>query len=451
MTAKELRERRAKLIADSRTILDAAETEKRELTKEEDEQFERLHVEQEKLKKDIDRIERQEKLDAEMRAPAGDPAIGKPDLDGRPGDGAATVTEEHRALALQAWCRRQMGLSVSTRHKEACKLVGVNTRSNAFDFRLEKNYRTVRRQSRQAAWGKRAEYFPEMRAQSINVNTAGGYTIPEGFVANLEVALLAYANVRDYADVMRTDSGQDLPWPTNNDTTNKGQILGENTQVSEVDLTVGQVIFHAYKYTTNLILVPAELLEDSAFNLAEFIGERFGVRLGRIQADHFTTGTGVGQPTGFLTAATLGITAASATAIAADELYATKHSVDPAYRPGAIWTMHDNTLLAIKKLKDGFGRYLWQASLAGGRPDTIDGDPLMINQSMAALITNSAVVIAYGDFSKYKIRDVNQIRMRRLVERYADSDQEGFVGFSRHDANLLDAGTHPIKTYQMHS
>ena len=113
--------------------------------------------------------------------------------------------------------------------------------------------------------------------------------------------------------------------------------------------------------------------------------------------------------------------------------------------------MHDQILLYIKKLKDGAGRYLWQSSLAGSRPDTIDGQPIQINQSMANAVTNNAFTIVYGASEKFKVRWVAQLRMRRLVERYADADQEGFVAFMRADSNLLDAGTHPLKMMQQHS
>jgi len=193
-------------------------------------------------------------------------------------------------------------------------------------------------------------------------------------------------------------------------------------------------------------------MEDSAFDLSETLGDLLGIRIGRIQADEFTFGTGGNtQPQGYVTGASQGIQAASSTSLAADDLYKLKHSVDPAYRsmPGVGWTFHDQILLAIKLLKDGMGRYLWQSGLSGGKPDTIDGDGYFINQSQASVIVSGAKTVVYGALKKYKIRDVSQIRMRRLVERYADADQEGFVMFMRSDGQLLDAGTHPLK-YLVH-
>lgn len=352
-------------------------------------------------------------------------------------DGKTKITEEHRALGLQAWCRMQTGRSLKPEHIEACRVTGIKPNRRSLDLRLP-GARELRK------------IYQEHRALSLNINTAGGYTVPEGFVNNLEIALLAYANVRSFATVMRTASGQDLPWPTVNDTSNKGAILAENATVTQQDTTFGQMIFHAYKYTSKLVLVPVELMEDSAFDLASTLGELLGIRIGRIQADHFTTGTGAGQPAGFITAGTKGRTAASSTAISTDDLYQLKHAVDPEYRrqPGVGWVMHDKILMQIKLLKDGLGRPLWQQSIAGGVPDTIDNDPIFIDQSMDNTIASGKNTVAYGALKKYVIRDVSQIRLRRLVERYADSDQEGFVMFMRADGNLLDAGTHPLQYMQ---
>lgn len=461
ITAKQLREERAQVIAKGRAVLDKAEAEGRDLTAEErleyarlcgdvrrddkgnvvngaDGKPERVIGEEERLKVRIEQLEKQEGLETDLAAPA---RRIEPQLDTDNRSRPAGPTEEQRSLALQAWCRSQTGLELKPEHEEACRAVGLNprTRDLALNLRTD-DYRKVRSDCRRAMAG---EW--EQRALSVLVPSSGGYTIPEGFQNSLEVALLQYGGIRDVATVMRTATGNDLPWPTVNDTANKGAILQENTTVTPQDMPFGAVVYHAYKYTSKLVLVPVELLEDSAFNLATTLGELLGIRIGRIQADHFTTGTGAAQPTGLITAATSGVTAAADNAVAADDLYTLKHSVDPAYRKGASWQMHDQVLLAVKKLKDGLGRYLWQASLAGSRPDTLDGDPISINQSMDSTLASGKKPFVYGLLSKYMIRDVAEVRLRRLVERYADADQEGFVMFMRGDGNLLDAGTHPVK------
>ena len=139
-------------------------------------------------------------------------------------------------------------------------------------------------------------------------------TVAEIRATDLEKALKDYNGPRQVADVMRTTDGATMPWPTVNDTSNVGELLGENTGVAEADPTYGVVNFGAYKYSSKMVQVPSELLEDSAFDLGRELFELLGERLGRIQATHFTTGTGVSQPQGVVTGATLGKTAASATA-----------------------------------------------------------------------------------------------------------------------------------------
>ncbi len=173
------------------------------------------------------------------------------------------------------------------------------------------------------------------------------------------------------------------------------------------------------------------------------------MRIGRGQNDYFTTGTGVGQPKGILTGLPVGLTCASATAILADEIVKLIHSVNPAYRVGAGFMMHDNTLLNIRLLKDGNGQYIWQSGLQQGEPDKLLSYALTINMSMASTLAANNIPMIYGQLKKHKVRDAGVLRLRHLVERYADQDEEGFVGFLRSDSNTLDAGTHPIKAMQL--
>ena len=454
LSAKSLRENELTPLAkEIRRLADLANTEKREFTAEEKLAWEKVNKDYDACRARVDVLERADTIDTYMDAPIGDRTVGKGDTQPPKSKRAATpgkIDEEVHALALQAWCRRQLGKPLLKRHEKAVELCKKASRHRRYQITPEsrwvqvplvRDYGKVRRMA--------APLLAEHRTLSALGNTSGAYTIPEGFVNSLEVAQLAYGNVRQVADVMRTETGQDLPWPSVNDTTNKGALLSENTQLTQtIDPSFGQVVFHAYKATSRLVLVPAELLEDSAFELVKYLGDAFGIRFGRLESDVFTTGQGASGPTGIVTAATLGVTAASDTAIAADEIYSLKHSVDPAYRNGAGWMMHDQTLLFIKKLKDGIGRYLWQSGLANGAPDTLDGDKITINQSMQQIGTTLFKSLLYGQFSKYKIRDAGPVRMRHLVERYADYDQEGFIAFKRIDGNLLDAGTHPVKYLQ---
>lgn len=148
---------------------------------------------------------------------------------------------------------------------------------------------------------------------------------------------------------------------------------------------------------------------------------------------------------GVVSAATLGVTAASASDVTFDEVaFDLPHTVDPAYRMNARFMFADSTLKVLKKKKDGEGNYLWTSGTAMREPDRIAGYAYTINQSMDA-IGSGKKPVAFGDFSKYMVRRVAGVQVLRLTERYADYNQTGFLAFQRWDGALVDAGTHPVK------
>ncbi len=400
--AKKLREERAKAVKTAEDILSAAEKEKRDLTPEESEQFKTIHGEVDKLLEKIEQTERQGKANDALES-AVNPV--------KPG-GSESDTDADKAKAG---------------YRDA---FWKYARSGLADMEPEA----------------RALIQKHFRAQATSPDSAGGATIPEDFRRAIEVALKRFGGMRQAATVFTSTSGADLPWPTSNDTANEGELLGENVQAAEQDIVFSSITLGAFTYSSKVIRVSLQLLQDSAFNLETFLSDRFGERLGRITNRHYTTGTGTGQPNGVVTASVAGFTAANAAAIVHDDLLELKHSVDPAYRvgPKVGWMFNDNTLLQIKQLKDSDGRPLWQAGIAVGTPDRIDGDLFTINQDIASIATTAKSVL-YGDFSKYVIRDVLTVQMLRLVERFADFLQVGFLAFMRTDADLIDAGTNPIK------
>lgn len=444
MTAKELREKRAPLVKRTGEMRDKANKEDRVFTDEEQTNWEKLHKDYEELTLRIDQAELQEKREAEQLEVPDDTDVGKDNFDGRDevrpnGSGRKDAgrhdpTDEDRALCLQGWMCTQQDVDVRAEHVEAADRCGIKLARRNFDVQMRSDIRRVKQ---------------EHRALSALTGSAGAATIPEGFIPNLELALLTFGGMRAVSDIMRTTEGNDLPWPTSNDTSNTGALIAENKTVTEQDVAFEALVLHAYKYTSKLIKVPSELLTDSAFNLANVLGEMLGERLGRIGNTHFTTGDGAAKPTGIVTGATLGVTAAAVNAFTYDEVINLFHSVGRAYRPNGSWMFHDNVLLALKKLKDGNGNYLWRSGdLSKGVPDTIENKPYTINDDMSSTITTTDKTILFGDLSKYKIREVGSIRLRRLVERFADADQEGFVAFMRFDGALLDAGTNPVKYLQ---
>lgn len=279
----------------------------------------------------------------------------------------------------------------------------------------------------------------ETRAQSTTT-TAGGYLIPEGFGAKIIEYLQAYGGMREASYVFNTATGNDLPFPTIDDTSNAGSLLAENAQISESALTFGQVTLNSYMYTSGLVLASWQLLQDSYFDFDSFLAKQLGVRLGRITNTDFTTGSGSSKPKGITIAATAGKTTASTTVVTRSEVVDLIHSVDPAYRgnPKTYLMFADSTLKALRKLVDGDSRPIYQPNFSTGVFDTIEGEKFIVNQDMPAYGTATNRFMCYGDFSYYFIRDVLPMGMATLTERYADYLQNGYFAYLRTDGDLLN-------------
>lgn len=448
MTTKELREKRATLAEQAASILKKAHDDKRDVLKPEEEQeWQRLHDDIDSLQRHIEKLERQAVIDKQLEEPQ--PRLVEPSAprtDDRPGSGAAMrrlqMGQEDATRALRSWLLASptSGYVLTPEDHAIAERVGINLRSKQLDLRFS----TVPMRSLQ----EKREW--EYRAQGIATGAAGAFTVPDELMRALETAMLTFGGMRSRCSIIRTETGAALPWPTVNDTTQAGVILAENTAAAEQDVTFAQLVLDAFKYSSKMIRVSAEFLQDASISVSGVLGELLGTRIGRITNTHFTTGTGSGQPNGIVTAATNGFTAANGTTQVTTWAYAsiveTEHSVDPAYRSNAAWMMHDTSIKKTKQIVDTTGRPIWAAGIATAAPDTLMGYPIVVNQDVAVMAA-SAKSVLFGDLSKYLIRDVLGVTLLRLEERYAEFHQVAFLAFSRHDADLLNAGTNPVKTF----
>jgi HK97 family phage major capsid protein len=301
------------------------------------------------------------------------------------------------------------------------------------------------------------------------VGPGGSFLVPIGFVDSIETAMKFYGSMLNVAQILPTMTGQPLPHPTSNDTAVTGELVAEGAQVTTADVLLGTVLFGAFKFSTKLVKVSLELMQDSAFDIEKWLIDQFAVRLGRILNTKFTTGTGVNEPTGILTAALAGGntvaaigsslndgTTAGTNTIGSDDLINLEHKVDPLYRslPDVRYLLHDTTLRSIKTVKDKHGRPLWQASVSVHEPDLLNGYPYALNNDLDPLQTQSSSppvkknTMLFGPMKKFVLRQVKEMAVLRLSERFIDYGQLAFIGFSRWDSNLLDAGTHPIAVLQ---
>lgn len=449
MTLQELREQKGRLANEADYILKKAGEEGRhDLRADEDTKFDTIHADIEKLSKQISRMEKQEATMASLgestrKTEHNETTTRSAERQERGGK----ATMQDAELAMRGWLLTgsEAVHTVTDAHRAAAKRMGMDMGAKHLTIRLfgDKAMRSTRPADVEA-WEKRA-------AMGVGSTTIGGYTVPDAPMGALEKALLEFGGMRSVSTVLRTDTGADLPIPTNDDTANKGALLAENTQVTELDMTFGQLVLQAYKYSSKSVLCSVEFLQDTSVDAIGFIGSALGTRIGRIQNDHFTTGTGSSQPNGLVAAATSSsVTASGQTSCTYDNLVDLIHSVDPSYREGGRFMLHDSALKMIKKVKvlqysgDTVGAPLWTPGLIASQPDLILGYEYTINQSIATVATGTKSVL-FGNLSKYLIRDCREVTLIRLDERYADYHQVGFLAFARSDGDLLDAGTHPVK------
>ncbi len=390
MTILELREKRAKAWEAAKAFLDSHRKENGVLSAEDDAAYTRMEQEITDLGKEIARLERQEALDAELNRPVNKPLTGKPG-----GKADADGGEDKTGRASD-------------------------------DYR--KNFWNAMRS--------KAPMPAVTNALQIGTDSEGGYLVPDEYERTLVEALEEENIFRQMAKVIKTSSGdRKIPVVASKGT---ASWIDEEGAFPESDDSFGQVSIGAYKLGT-LIKVSEELLNDSVFDLQSYISREFARRIGAKEEEAFFTGDGKGKPLGVLAAtggAETGVTAASATAVTADELMDLYYSLKSPYRKKSMWVLNDSTIKAIRKLKDNNGQYLWQPSLTAGTPDMILGRPIKTSAYMPAMAAG-AKTIAFGDFSYYWIADRQGRSFKRLNELFAASGQVGFLASQRVDGKMI--------------
>lgn len=292
----------------------------------------------------------------------------------------------------------------------------------------------------------------ENRALSEYIGSAGGYLVTPTFLNKIyEVQKWFGGAFQVGATLLITSGGEDVLWPTNDDTGNTGEMLNEGGTVSNQDVTFGQMKLSAYIFSSKAVYVPIMLLADENFGLEGFLGGKLGTRLARIHNTKLTTGSGANEPQGMATGAATGVTTAAPTAIVWNEMIDLEHSVDPAYRryERSKYMFHDTTLKVVRKLQDADGRSLWQPALQSGVQSTINNYQYVINNDMP-LPTATLKSMLFGDFeSYYVIRQVSGVMLFRLQELKALQLQQVFFAVDRLDGGVQDATA--VKAMVMHA
>jgi len=378
MRIDELKQKRYALVKEARELLDRAEAEKRGLTAEEEQQYERIMADVDKLGKQIEMEERLYNLERELEKSAGTLAGGK-----------QLPETQNRAIANP-----------------------IETQEYRDAF-----WRAMR-------YGARGVTGDELRSLTVGTQNKGGYLVPPEFERTLLQALTSQNVMRGLATVISTSGDHNIPMVTAHGT---ATWTGEEQAYTESDETFGQFTLSAYKLTT-LVKVSEELLADSAFNLESYLINEFARRFGVAEETAFVSGDGSGKPTGLLSSAGVGKTTAANNAITADEIIDLFYALKRPYRQRATFLMNDATVKVLRKIKDNQGNYIWQPGLQAGEPDRLLGRPIALTDAMPT-IASQAKVVVFGDFSYYYIADRQGRSVQRLDELFAANGQVGFRAF----------------------
>jgi HK97 family phage major capsid protein len=387
---EELRHRRSHLVTDMRGISDKAEAENRNLTAEEQQEFDRREADFEAL---TERIKRSEKIGGLT------PTMTRSD---------AVTEEEEEAVATRT------------------QILESDRYQTAFDAYM------------------RGQDLDAEQRSTLNTATDadGGYAVPEEWGGLIE-PLREAGTIRTLAEVVQTGGAGPLHFPRVSAAATAPVITAEEASIADDGEAFDEVILGAYKYA-KIQKASEEMVQDPLFNVAEFVARRTGFDIGLAQNAHFVNGTGTGQPQGLFAGATVGKTAASPSAITLDEVIDTFYSVSAPYRANGVFIANDATHASLRKLKDTAGQYLWQPTVQDGQPDRFIGKPIYADPSVLTIAT-ARRVLGFGDVSRaYTIRDAGGVGVKFLDQTYAGTDQVAWRVKLRSDGKIVDANAFKV-------
>lgn len=379
----ELREKRAKAWEAAKAFLDTKRNDSGLLSAEDAATYDKMEADVVALGKEIDRLERQAALDAELNKPVNSPITGKPGVPRGEGPKTGRASDEYRKAMLDA---------------------------------LRCNFKRV----------------SNVLEEGVDAN--GGYLVPDEYDRRLIDGLTESNVMRSLATTITTSGEHKINIAA---TKPAASWIEEGGALTFGDATFDQILLDAHKLHV-AIKVTEELLYDNAFDLEGYILDQFSKALGNAEEDAFLNGDGVGKPLGIFAASgggQIGVTTAGQT-IVADEIINLVYALKRPYRKNAVFITNDQTLSIVRKLKDDTAAYIWQPSYQAGEPDRLLGYPVYTSPYVPTLAAEKPV-IAFGDFSYYNIGDRGTRSFAELKELFAGNGMVGFVAKERVDGKLV--------------
>lgn len=382
MTILELREKRNKAWEAAKAFVETKRDKDGLLSAEDAATYAEMEQKVQNYTAEIARMEEMEAMEAELSKPVNTPITGKP-MNGAGGQEKKTgrASNEYKEAMLHA---------------------------------IRNNFRNIR------------------NVLSEGIDTDGGYLVPEEYDSRLIKGL-------EEENIFRrlgTTSGE-----------RKINIAGSKPAAAWIDegeaLTFGDAKFDKINLDAHklhvAVKVTEELLYDNAFGLENYLIRQFSRALANAEEEAFLNGDGTGKPLGIFAeegGGEIGVTAASATEITADEIINLVYALKRPYRKKAKFIMNDATIAAFRKLKDENGQYLWQPSLQAGEPDRLFGYEVMTSAYVPTIAAGKPVIV-FGDFSYYNIGDRGVRSFVELKELFAGNGMVGFVAKERVDGKLV--------------
>lgn len=316
MTIQELREKRSEIWDEAKKFLDSRRNDSGLLSEDDAETYDDMESKIVAYNKEIERLERHEKLNAELGKPTSEPILNVPN------DKKGRASDEYKNAMLGA-------------------------------FRT--NFRQV------------SNILQE------GVDGDGGYLVPVEYDKRIIDKLHEENIMRKLGTTIKTNGEHKINIAA---AKTAAVWIEEGKPVTFGDAAFEQIFLDAHKVGA-AIKVTEELLYDSAFPLEDYITKMFGQAISDSEEDAFFNGNGTTQPTGLFHATKGGqIAGTLTTALKSDDMLDLVYTLKRPYRKSAAFIMNDRTLLGLRKLKDNNGAYIWQPPYQAGEPDRVLGYPV---------------------------------------------------------------------------
>ena len=401
-TIMDLREKRATLWEGAKAFLDSHRDKDGKLSTEDAAAYDKMEADVVALGKDIERMERQAAIDAELAKPTAQPIVNTPQATVPEKKGRAS--DDYRKAMLSA---------------------------------IRSNFRNV------------------SNVLQEGVDADGGYLVPEEYDSRL-IDVLDEENIMRSLGTKLTTSGERK---INIAATKPAASwIEEGGALTFGDATFDQIILDAYKLHV-AIKITEELLYDNAFNLESYIIEQFGKALSNAEENAFLNGDGSHKPLGLFVKVVDSTTGAMKNStystevstktgnvpdLKTDDILSLIYSLKRPYRKNASFIMNDKTLAAIRKLKDSNQAYIWQPSYQAGEPDRLCGYAVHTSAFCPEMPTAQPTkaqgdkgFIAFGDYSYYNIGDRGTRSIQELRELFAGNGMIAYVMKERVDGKLV--------------